>query len=91
MTKVMEWLGLLAFIVASWWGTLRQNPGGVATTYPNFVLFWPLGLAVMFALYAAFVVIYRTLTFNDCPEAADELQKQIKEAKADLKKKGLKF
>jgi hypothetical protein len=30
-------------------------------------------------------------TFNDCTEAADELKVQIAEAKADLKKKGLKF
>jgi dolichyl-phosphate mannosyltransferase polypeptide 3 len=36
-------------------------------------------------------VLYRTLTFNECTEAAEELQRQIKEARADLTKKGMKF
>lgn len=42
-------------------------------------------------LYSVFIILYRVFTFNDCPEAADEIQKQIEEAKADLKTKGLKF
>ena len=31
------------------------------------------------------------MTFNDCDEAAAELQKQISEAREDLRKKGFKF
>lgn len=41
--------------------------------------------------YSAFTVLYRVFTFNDCPEAAEEIQKQIEEAKADLAAKGFKF
>jgi dolichol-phosphate mannosyltransferase subunit 3 len=36
-------------------------------------------------------VLYRTLTFNECKEASDELQEEIKLARADLKTKGMKF
>lgn len=42
-------------------------------------------------LYAVITVLYRVFTFNDCPEAAAEIQKQIDEAKADLSAKGFKF
>lgn len=42
-------------------------------------------------MYAVVTVLYRVFTFNDCPEAAEELQKQIDEAKADLSAKGFKF
>lgn len=42
-------------------------------------------------LYAVITVLYRTFTFNDCTEAAEELQKEIKEARADLRTKGMKF
>jgi dolichyl-phosphate mannosyltransferase polypeptide 3 len=36
------------------------------------------------------VVLYRTLNFNDCPEAAKELMEQIDEARTDLRKRGMK-
>lgn len=42
-------------------------------------------------LYAAGTVLYRTFTLNDCPEAAKELQEQIREARKDLISKGFKF
>ena len=36
-------------------------------------------------------IIYRVLTFNDCPEAEKELRGQVEMAREDLKKKGMKF
>lgn len=44
-----------------------------------------------FQIYSVYTVLYRTFTFNDCPDAADEIQRQIKEAKEDLATKGLKL
>ncbi len=35
--------------------------------------------------------VFRVATFNDCEEAAAELQKQISEAREDLRSKGFKF
>lgn len=40
-------------------------------------------------VYSVTVVLYRTLTFNNCEEAAKELLEQIKEAKKDLRSKGM--
>lgn len=51
----------------------------------------PVYLLVVFGCYSLATVGYRVATFNDCEDAAKELQAQIKEAKADLKKKGLKM
>lgn len=48
-------------------------------------------LFLLLQMYAVVTVLYRTFTFNDCPEAAEELQKHIEEAKADLSAKGFKF
>lgn len=45
----------------------------------------------LFQIYSVWTILYRVFTFNDCPEAAAEIQRQIKEAKADLTAKGFKF
>ncbi len=51
----------------------------------------PVYLLVAIGCYSLATVGYRVATFNDCEDAAKELQAQIKEAKEDLKKKGLKM
>lgn len=91
MTKLMEWLALLTVIIGVWFTILTQNIYNLAIDFPNASFLWPLGLVVLFGLWALTVIVYRVITFNDCQEAAEELQQQIKEAKEDLKKKGLKF
>ena len=87
----MEWLSLLAVIVSTWYAVLTQNIGNLAIDYPNATFLWPVGLVLLFGIYAVTVIVHRVATFNDCTEAAEELQKQIKEAKEDLRDKGLKF
>lgn len=91
MTKLMQWLLAVGVLATVWISILKAERGGLASQYPQLALLWPLGLAFLFALYALTVIIYRVYKFNDCPEAAEELQQQIKEAKEDLKSKGLKF
>lgn len=44
----------------------------------------------IFKVYSGSTVLYRTFTFNDCPEAAKELLEEIDMARADLKRKGMK-
>ena len=48
--------------------------------------FWAL---VSFGAYLLFKLGWGVFTFNDVPEAYNELQAQIKEARADLKSKGV--
>ena len=91
MTKLMEWITGLVLIVSVWAAFWTQNIGNFAHTHPNITLLWPLALVILFGLYSLFVIIYRVYTFNDCPEAAEELQREIAEAKEDLKSKGMNF
>ena len=91
MTKLMEWLTAIVLILAVWFSVITQNIGNLAKDYPNLTFLWPLVLLVFFGIYSVLVICYRVVTFNDCPEAAEELQKQIVEAKEDLKKRGLKY
>ena len=55
------------------------------------MLFWPVGLVATFGLISLTVIAKRVYDFNDCTEAAEELKRQIVEAKADLTAKGLKM
>lgn len=57
----------------------------------NYVLLFSYGGQQNRQFYSVFTILYRVFTFNDCPEAAEEIQKQIQEAKDDLTAKGLKF
>lgn len=52
----------------------------------DFAPIWGIGLL---GIYALSTIAYNVMTFNDCPEAAEELEKQIKEAKAEMKKRGV--
>ena len=49
----------------------------------------PIYCVAVFGLVSAFIVLYRTFTFNDCDDAAVELKAQIEDAKKFLKGKGL--
>lgn len=55
------------------------------------ILLLPVILVAVFGVVSVAIIAYRVYTFNDCLEASEELQRQIKEAKADLAKKGLKL
>ena len=96
MTKFLEWLAGLAAIIGLWLAVLceRMNSNGVDSVwkirpYPYLVLTWPIILVAIFGVYSLLTIARRVYDFNNCPEAAEELLQQIKEAKADLKLKGL--
>ncbi|XP_061674192.1 dolichol-phosphate mannosyltransferase subunit 3 [Syngnathoides biaculeatus] len=92
MTKLLEWLcGVSAVLVA--WVLVAFDPLdlSVPRTYREVAWPMPLYLLVSFGCFSLATVGYRVATFNDCHEAAEELQAQIKEAKKDLRKKGLKI
>ncbi|KAE8589106.1 hypothetical protein XENTR_v10022889 [Xenopus tropicalis] len=92
MTKLAEWLLALSVLGAAW-VTLNFNLLGLDLPPPLQQLLWPLPvyLLVVFGCYSLATIGYRVATFNDCEDAARELQQQISEAKRDLALKGLKF
>ncbi|KAI1296723.1 Dolichol-phosphate mannosyltransferase subunit 3 [Halotydeus destructor] len=91
MTKLTEWLSLISTFVAIWLILVKGTVVQVPKDYETHVLLLPIYAIVLFGLASASVVAYRVATFNDCPEAAEELRRQIKEAKSDLQSKGFKF
>ena len=87
MTRFRETLmfGIIAIII--WLTALFfvSQSGCLTALFHTKLL--PVYTVVIFGLISAGIVIYRVLTFNDCPEANQELQKQIEQAKADLRSK----
>ncbi|CAL8298065.1 unnamed protein product [Lota lota] len=92
MTKLLEWVFGVLLLGAAWafvtFDILNMN---LPRTYREVAWPMPLYLLVTFGCYSLATVGYRVATFNDCDDAAKELQAQIKEAKEDLRKKGFKF
>ncbi|KAJ8378594.1 hypothetical protein AAFF_G00238060 [Aldrovandia affinis] len=88
MTKLLEWLlGVSAVVVA--WGLLTFDLLGLRLPQAYRDVAWPMPmyLLLVFGCYSLATVGYRVATFNDCEEAAKELQAQIQEAKQDLQKR----
>ncbi|KAK2920970.1 hypothetical protein Q8A73_000455 [Channa argus] len=92
MTKLLEWLFGVSVLGAVWaLVTFDLFDLKLPQTYRDVAWPMPLYLLVSFGCYSLATVGYRVATFNDCEEAAKELQEQIKEAQEDLRKKGLKM
>ena len=91
MTKLLEWLSGGIVLASIWAGILWGNFVSLDDSSRFHVLISPIYALVVFGLVSLAIVIYRTATFNDCPEACEELKKQIIEARQDLTKKGFKF
>ncbi|TRY74319.1 hypothetical protein DNTS_032020 [Danionella cerebrum] len=92
MTKLLEWL-LGVSVIGIAWGlvTFDLLDLHVPSQYKELAWPMPVYLLVVFGCYSLATVGYRVATFNDCEDAARELQTQIKEAKVDLQKLGLKM
>ena len=90
MTKLLEWVFGAGLGGIFWLAMLN----GYFFTFgiPYFHLqFLPIYAVLLFGIYSVVVILYRVATFNDCPEAAEELRRQISTAKEELSSKGFKF
>lgn len=87
MTKLMQWLTLL-LVIAVIWGAAYTN---ALQPFRTEILWTPVMMVVLFGLYSVVTIAYRVATFNDCEEASKELQRQIGEAREDLRSKGFNF
>ncbi|EDW97241.1 dolichol-phosphate mannosyltransferase subunit 3 [Drosophila yakuba] len=92
MTNLQRWLFYASLFAIPYLSVLLgtvQTP--LTTKYFLHIQLLPLVLLVIFGIYSVWTVLYRTLTFNDCPEAAKELQEEILEARKDLIAQGFRF
>lgn len=92
MTKLLEWLAGSTLFLAVWLSVV-MNDLNSEFVKKNISIIVPLPLIVLvvFGLYSIVIVLWRVYNFNDCKEAALELQAEIKEAKDALGQKGFKF
>ncbi|KAM6309424.1 dolichol-phosphate mannosyltransferase subunit 3 [Podargus strigoides] len=92
MTKLGQWLCGLALLGSAWAALTLAPPGlQLPAQYRQALLPLPVYLLVAFGCYSLATVGYRLATFNDCEEAAAELQEHISMARADLRRRGLRF
>lgn len=88
----MEWLFGFTVLLGIWLSLVTNRiDSGFLKDLWDVILCMPVLLVVVFGLYAASVVLWRVYKFNNCEEAARELQQEIVLAKEDLKKKGFSF
>ena len=72
-------------LLSIWLALLNHS----ATASNPLVLYAPVWSVLLLGLYAIISVILGTMSFKDCPEAAAEIETQIKEAKTEMKKRGI--
>jgi hypothetical protein len=91
MTGLLRWQIFSAYgiALASLWAYARTTNQADAAE-ANRVLDWaPLWAILALAVYAGGSVVYGVATFRDCPEAATEIEQQVKEARKELKRRGI--
>lgn len=92
MTKLLEWLSVISAMFAVWYsliGGYVKHP--MIEDNMRLIIVSPVIFVLLFGLYAVTVVLFRVFTFNNCEDAAKELQAEILEAKKDLHDRGLRW
>lgn len=75
MTKLMEWLLFATLFFSVWIAAITETVNSsFVTEWQQFILFLPLIVLFLFGLYAGVAILYRVFTFNNCENAAIELQ-----------------
>jgi len=89
MTKLAEWVFGLGLFVSTWYLIFTRK---IESSFSDSeILLAPIVLIAIIGVVLLSILIRRISTFNDCPEAAAELRKQIEQAREDLTSKGFKF
>mmetsp|Transcript_2014 Transcript_2014/g.2615 ORF Transcript_2014/g.2615 Transcript_2014/m.2615 type:complete len:96 (-) Transcript_2014:217-504(-) len=76
----------LYWIIVLFW--IQRKPDTFSDPIKFFVQTFPIWAILGFGVYSAGCVVQGVLTFNDCPNAAMELEADIKRAHEQLAKKG---
>lgn len=75
MTKLMEWLLFAVLFFSIWIAAITESVNlSFIKEWKQFVLLLPPIALFVCSLYAATIILYRVLTFNNCEHAAIELQ-----------------
>lgn len=70
-----------------WWFVSRIDQLALTELGRGLILFAPFLGVVMLGLYLLFRLVLGVASYHDCPDAAAEIDAQIKEAKIELKRR----
>ena len=87
--RYQVFLAYTAAVVAVWYAMIKQGEYSDYGLSPLLVQPFPLWVLLGLALYAASRIIYGVATLGDYPEASTELEGEIKEAKLEMKRRGI--
>lgn len=90
LLRYQIFLGYGAAFLAVWYYLLLNHHRYVKSDSLVTLIQWaPFFGLVFFASFALSSLIIGVMNFRDCPDAAAEIEKQVLEAKAELKKRGI--
>lgn len=78
----------IAFL-ALWYGALQSKDDNTTFMMNILITYAPIWLVLAVGGYLFIILVTGVLSFQDCPEAAKELDQDVAEAKVDLKKRGI--
>lgn len=80
-------------LVSIWYAALHSQSYAAdadAAIHNNiYIAYAPVWFILLLGLYAISSVLYGTATFRNTPEAAQELERQIQEAKREMRRRGI--
>lgn len=85
----LSYTGAILAVWAIALGNGNNNHFRLETYTDIAVVFAPLWCLIILGIYLLSLLIYGVLTYRDCPEAAKELEGEISEAKAEMKRRGI--
>eukprot|EP00037_Helgoeca_nana_P033096 m.416633 g.416633 ORF g.416633 m.416633 type:complete len:94 (-) comp30048_c0_seq1:263-544(-) len=88
MTKAGTW-GVVALVLSVAWGLVLSGQVATNDTVMGIMPFAPFNLLCCFGSYSLFSIGYSLFTFGDADDAADEVKREVIEAKRDLASKGI--
>ena len=94
LSLILTYLSLYSFHIYSNVPTLSSLPSHIISsvtsrppTIESLLSASPLLIIVFLAAYAILDIAFVVLTFNDCKEAAREVDEQVKEAREEMKRR----
>jgi dolichyl-phosphate mannosyltransferase polypeptide 3 len=90
MLKYQKWLIFFIVFFFVWLGICKFSSEYIVNPRIQQIAFvLPMYLLVTFGAYSLAVIALNVMAVSDCVEAAKELDEEVKQAKEDLRKKGM--
>ncbi|KAJ4453158.1 hypothetical protein PAPYR_12453 [Paratrimastix pyriformis] len=90
-SRGVQFLVLLSAIFGMWLALILKF-SKQSTGYVKYAIYgFPIILGFLFGCYSGFSVIYNMIIFRTCPQKAEDLKKDVQEAKDFYASRGVRF